>query len=102
MSGPLPNTTPPSARIGLDGVDRLVPGHLKALRPEEQAHLARHALIHGLLPLALQDDTKRRAFTARVATAIVPDATPFTQQVVSKLRPASSIRRDSSVTPTVK
>jgi len=94
----LPNTTPPSARIGLAGADRLVPGNLAGMRPEERARIARHALLHGLLPLALQDDAKRRAFTARISTAIVPDVAPFTQQVVSKLRQASSARtRRSSV-----
>ena len=97
MSGPLPNTTPASARIGLDGVDQLAPAHLTGLRPEERARIARHALLHGLLPLALQSDTKRRAFTARITTAIVPDATPFTQQVVSKLRPASSVHTRKSL-----
>lgn len=101
MSGPLPNTTPASARIGLDGTDRLAPAHLKGLRPEERVRIARHALLHGLLPLALQDDAGRRAFTARVATAIVPDAAPFTRQVVSKLQPASSgrMRRPSERRP---
>lgn len=92
MSGPLPNTTPVSARIGLEGADKLSAKRLAAMSAEERAQVARHALLHGLLPLALQDKAERSAFSARIAAAIVPDATPFTQQVVGKLRPASASR----------
>jgi hypothetical protein len=90
MSGPLPGNLPPSARVGLSGPDARISGRLAALRPEDQAQLARHALMHALLPLALEGERARRSFSARITTAIVPDATPFTRQVVSKLAPPTS------------
>ena len=98
MSGPLPSNLPPSARIGLSGQDARVPGRLAALRSEEQAQLARHALVHALLPLALEDDRDRQAFSKRITTAIVPDAAPFTQQVVRRLAPSTSRHQRRSST----
>ncbi len=94
MSGPLPDNLPPSARVGLTGPDAQVPARFADLSPAEQARIARHALIHALLPLALEDEQARHAFGTRVTKAIVPDATPFTQQVVSKLaRPSARFER---------
>jgi hypothetical protein len=94
MSGPLldklPNDLPSSARVGLSGPDARVPARLADLPPAEQARLARHALLHALLPLALEDDDARRAFAEHTTSAIVPDAAPFTQRVVSQIAPSTA------------
>lgn len=100
MSGPLPGNLPASARIGLSGADARIPDGLPALSPEERAQLARHALVHALLPLALEDGRARDDFAARVTKAIVPDAMPFTQQVVSRLaRPSARFERGTHRVP---
>ncbi|HEX3134388.1 MAG TPA: LamG-like jellyroll fold domain-containing protein [Planctomycetota bacterium] len=90
MSDPLPSTTPPSARIGLDSDESLSLQQLRTTSVEQQQQVARQRLIHGLLPLALEDDAKRRAFTARITVAIIPDVAQFTHQVVERLEPVSS------------
>ena len=90
MSDHLSDSIDPGARIGLGPADALSSHHLGGLRPEEAAQVARHALIHGLLPLALEDDAARRAFTARITTALVPEAARFTRQVVGRLQPVAA------------
>jgi Concanavalin A-like lectin/glucanases superfamily len=94
VNDPLPSNTPPSARIGLDSDEALSLQRLRLATVEQKEQIARHGLLHGLLPLALEDDSQRRVFTARITSAIVP----FTQQVVSKLRPPSSTRTRKSST----
>lgn len=97
MSGQLPDNLPPSARVGLNGPDAQVPSRFVDLSPAEQKQLARHALIHALLPLALEDQRARQDFAGRVRKAIVPDAAPFTQQVVTRLaRPSARFERSTT------
>jgi hypothetical protein len=99
MNGSLPDPVPPGARLGLDDADGLAPMHLAALAPEAAMTLAQQALVHGLLPLALEDDAGRRAFTARITVAIVPEATAFTRQVVDHLHPRTRSGPLAGTTP---
>lgn len=103
MSGPspdkLPDNLPSSARVGLNGPDAQVPARFVDLPPTEQARLARHALVHALLPLALEDEQARRTFAGRITKSIMPDAAPFTRGVVSKLaRPSARFERPRPAT----
>lgn len=96
MSGPLPGDLPPSARIGLSGPDARLSERLAQASDAQRAQAARHALVHALLPLALEDAQARDDFAARVEQSLVPDAAPFTQQVVSRLaRPSARFERST-------
>ncbi len=75
MSPTRPDDTPAAARLGL---------------ARDELWSTRQALVDGLLPLALQDDARRQAFTARVTTALVPAAGRFTTQVVGRLTTAGA------------
>lgn len=82
-------------RLGADPLseeDALALARHAQADPAARRELARQAAVHGLLGLALEDEARRAAFTARITGALVPEAAAFTAQVVERIAPSSRER----------